>query len=136
MEMKQNQTFFCGTYLNLVPYLFLSKNIPVLQWISKSKFLSFMTKVNPNNGNETKSEIFPWDIFKSDIIFHWSQNTKLLQSKLLHRLNDFWNLFLQKVHLKNEWYQFLRENIRRLISFLQCLRKLVTFSREKFTTRS
>ena len=28
-----------------------------------------MTKVNPNNGNETKSNIFPWDIFKSDTIF-------------------------------------------------------------------
>ena len=27
-----------------------------------------MTKVNLNNGNETKSDIFPWDIFKSDII--------------------------------------------------------------------
>ena len=49
----------------------LSKNIKVFQWLSKSKFLSFMTKVNPNNGNETKSDIFPWDIFKSDIIFHW-----------------------------------------------------------------
>ena len=23
-----------------------------------------MTKVNPNNGNETKSDIFPWNIFK------------------------------------------------------------------------
>ena len=31
-----------------------------------------MTKVNPNNGNETKSDTFSWDIFKSDIIFHWS----------------------------------------------------------------
>ena len=27
-----------------------------------------MTEVNVNNGNETKSDIFPWDIFKSDII--------------------------------------------------------------------
>ena len=27
-----------------------------------------MTKVNPNNGNETKSDIFPWDIFKFDSI--------------------------------------------------------------------
>ena len=27
-----------------------------------------MTKVKPNNGNETKSDIFPWDIFKSDVI--------------------------------------------------------------------
>ena len=25
-----------------------------------------MTKVKPNNGNETKSDIFPWDIFKFD----------------------------------------------------------------------
>ena len=29
-----------------------------------------MTKVNPNNRNETKSDIFQLDIFKSDIIFH------------------------------------------------------------------
>ena len=27
-----------------------------------------MTKVNSNNGNETKSDISPWDIFKSDTI--------------------------------------------------------------------
>ena len=38
-----------------------------------------MTKVNPNSGNETKSDTFAWDIFKSDIIFHWSQNTKIFQ---------------------------------------------------------
>ena len=25
-----------------------------------------MTKVNPSNRNEAKSDIFPWDIFKSD----------------------------------------------------------------------
>ena len=25
-----------------------------------------MTKMNPNNKNETKSDIFPWDIFKSE----------------------------------------------------------------------
>ena len=31
-----------------------------------------MTKLNPNDENETKSEIFSWDIFKSEIIFHWS----------------------------------------------------------------
>ena len=38
-----------------------------------------MTKVNPNNGNETKSDIFPCDIFKSDITFHWLQNAKIFQ---------------------------------------------------------
>ena len=31
-----------------------------------------MTKVNLNNGNETKSGIFSWDTFKSDVSFHWS----------------------------------------------------------------
>ena len=36
-----------------------------------------MTKVNSNNRNKTKSAIFSWGIFKSDIIFHWSQNTKI-----------------------------------------------------------
>ena len=36
-----------------------------------------MTAVNPVNGNEIKSDIFSWDIFKSDIIFQWSQNTKI-----------------------------------------------------------
>ena len=58
MEMKKNQIFFHGTYSNLAPHLFLSKNIKLFQWLSKSKFLSIMTKVNPNNGNETKSDIF------------------------------------------------------------------------------
>ena len=38
-----------------------------------------MTKVNPNNWNETKSDIFPLDICKFDIIFHWPQNTKIFQ---------------------------------------------------------
>ena len=28
-----------------------------------------MAKMNPNNGNETKSDIFPWKIFKPDISF-------------------------------------------------------------------
>ena len=72
MEMKQSPTFFHGTYSNLTPYLFLSKYIEVFQWLSKSKFLNFMTKVNPNHENKTKSDIFSWDIFKSDIIFYWS----------------------------------------------------------------
>ena len=27
-----------------------------------------MTIANPSNENKTKSDIFPWDIFKSDII--------------------------------------------------------------------
>ena len=37
------------------------------------KYDNFLTsKVNPNNRNEIKSDIFPKDILKSDMIFHWS----------------------------------------------------------------
>ena len=42
-----------------------------------------MAKVNPNNGNETKSDIFSRDIFKSDIIF--------IGRKILKYFNDFCN---------------------------------------------
>ena len=31
-----------------------------------------MTKVNPNNGNKIKSDIFPWDIFIYDIKYDFS----------------------------------------------------------------
>ena len=75
--MKQNHTFFHQTYSNLVPYLFVSKHIKVFQWLSKSKFLSFMTKVNPNNESETKSDIFSWYIFKSDTISFLSKYIKV-----------------------------------------------------------
>ena len=38
-----------------------------------------MTKVNPSNGNETKSDFFPWDIFKSDNISLLSKINKVFQ---------------------------------------------------------
>ena len=79
METKQNQGFFHGAYSNLTSYIFLSKKAKLFQWLSKSKFLSVMTKVDLNNRNETKSVNFPCDIFKSDNIFQWSQNTKLFR---------------------------------------------------------
>ena len=38
-----------------------------------------MTKVNPRNGKETKSDIFPWDIFNSDTISFFIKNIKIFQ---------------------------------------------------------
>ena len=38
-----------------------------------------MTQVNPNNRDKTKSDIFPWDIFKSDNISFLSKNIKVFQ---------------------------------------------------------
>ena len=40
-----------------------------------------MTTVKPNNGSETKSDIFSWDIFKSFFIGH----------KILKYFNDLYN---------------------------------------------
>ena len=96
-----------------------------------------MTSVYRSKRNETKSDIFPCEIFKSETIFQWSQNTKIFQwllllatfdfiaklstnnyndiksnrrcanltacfliYKVVRYLNDFWNLFLDKVDLK------------------------------------
>ena len=77
MKMKQNQTFFHGTYSNLTAYRILSKHIKMFQWLSKSEFLSFMTKVNPNNGIETKSDIFSWTI--SNLTPFLSKHIKVFQ---------------------------------------------------------
>ena len=49
----------------------------------KSKFLNFMTKMNANNENKRNLDIFPMDIFKSDIIF--------IGRKILKYFNDFYN---------------------------------------------
>ena len=45
-----------------------------------------MTKVNPNNGNETKSENFLWSLFKFDVIF------SLIKKKTLQYFNNFQSL--------------------------------------------
>ena len=42
-----------------------------------------MTKVNPSNKHETKSDLFSGDVFKSDIIF--------IGRKILKYLNVFYN---------------------------------------------
>ena len=38
-----------------------------------------MTKVNPNNGNDTKSDIFPWDTSRNDIMSLLSKNIQVFQ---------------------------------------------------------
>ena len=72
MKLKSNQTLFDRTYSNLTFFFFFDKN-------KFKSFNDFMTKVNSNCGNETKSDIFSWIIFKSDINFHRSLDTKIFQ---------------------------------------------------------
>ena len=75
MEMKQNETFFHGTCSNLTPCLFSSKNIKAFKCLSKSKFLSFITKLNPDNGNETK-------FFLQLVFFNRIEHTTCLLHKI------------------------------------------------------
>ena len=79
---------FSMEHSNLNSHRFLSKKrhqqkIKVFEWLLKSRFLSFTTKVNQSNRNETKSDIFSLDIFKSDIIF--------IGHKIPKYFNDFYN---------------------------------------------
>ena len=69
----------------------------------KSKLLSFMTKVKPNNGNETKSHIFPWDIFKSDTISPFYQN-------ILKYFNNFQNRNFSILWLKQTQIMGMKQN--------------------------
>ena len=81
-ETKSNIFHFSiGTFSNLTPYLCLSKNIKIFQCFSKSKFLSFITKVNPNNEKETKADTFPCD--KSNL------TSFFIDPKILKYFHDF-----------------------------------------------
>ena len=84
--MKQNETFVHETYLNLAPYLFLLKKIEAFQLILKLKFLSFMTKVNSNNVNETKSDIIHGTYSNLALFF--------VVRKILKYFNNFFNWHL------------------------------------------
>ena len=68
-KRRLNQIKYCLTEHIQIWHLFFYKtNIKIFQWLSKSKFVSFMIKVNWNNGDETKSH-FPLDVFKYDAIY-------------------------------------------------------------------
>ena len=129
---------FHRTYSNLTSFFFFfcdHKKIEVFQWLSKSKFLSFMIKVNPSNRNKTTWDLFLWDKFKFHIWHHFSLVAKyqmismnfiigifqthfrtehkqvkwnnaivfFLVYRVVHYLNGFWRLLIDKVYLENEW---------------------------------
>ena len=48
-----------------------------------------MTRVNPSNGNKTKSAIFLWDVFKFDIVYFF------LIKKYVKYFSDFQNKISQ-----------------------------------------
>ena len=70
---------FSMGHVQIGRHIFFIKKYLSISMTSKNKISLFLTIVNPNNGDKTKPDIFSWDIFKSDIIFHWSQNNKVFQ---------------------------------------------------------
>ena len=55
---------------------------------------------------------------KSESTFPYLQ--LFLIYNVVEDLNDFWNLFFDKVYCKSKWKHFPRENLLHLISFRKC----------------
>ena len=65
-----------------------------------------MTKVNPTNGNETKSENFLWSLFKFDVIFslikkkYWSISITFKTLKGNETKSDIFQIFSNIFHIQ------------------------------------
>ena len=70
----------------------------------KIKISQFLTKAKPNNGNETKSDIFSWDIFKSNI-FHWPQNIKYFNDFY----HDIFQFYCKCEHKQIKWNEIKQD---------------------------
>ena len=50
-----------------------------------------MTKVNPNNGNQTKSDIFSWHIFKSDTTSFFIKKYRSISMNFKIEISQFYD---------------------------------------------
>ena len=91
MEMKYfHEAHFHGTYSNLT-YFFISCKI--LKYFSALYNLHLLILLQKWVQTSKVKKKIKQHMCKSDSIFPY----------LVHYLNDFWNLSLDKVYLKNEW---------------------------------
>ena len=111
--MEQKSDIFPWGIFKFDSIPFLSKYINVNQWLSKSEFLSFMTKVNLNNGNGTTfSQIFPWDTFKSETFLY--QNILKYFNEFQNRnFSILWLNWTQTVEIKQNqtFFQWIYSNL-------------------------
>ena len=93
MEMKKNQIFFHGPYSNLTSFLIgmkiLNYSIDFYNWHA-SVSLQKWYQASKMKQNQT------WYL---QVCKHFSLSRKAS----LYYLNDFWNLSVEKIFLKNEW---------------------------------
>ena len=122
-QWSLNQIRHCLTGHNKIWHHFFIK---AFQWTSKSKFLNFMIKVNPNNVIYfSVGHIQIWRNFSlvakySNISMTFIICTFLFHCKSEHKQVKWIRSIYLKIYLKNEWEQFLRENALHLISLGNC----------------
>ena len=110
-KLKPDQILFYNT-IKSERVFFLSKSIKVFQWLF---FISFLNKVNPNNGNKRKSDIFSRNIFKSDTMYLLSRNIiSILFRRVFQRIQiqNFSTLCLtwtQTMEMKQNQTFFIRQ---------------------------
>ena len=102
MEMKQNLTFFDGTYSNLPSYIFFIKKYWSILMTFKIKISQFYDWSELKQWKWNKlTRHFPWNIFRSDNIFPWLQSIKIFQWLLQLASFNFNFNFLKKPGVKS-----------------------------------
>ena len=85
MDINQNQTFLCDKS----DTIFFSKIFEDCDAFKNQNFSVLWLKWTQNNRNETKSDIFPWDIFESDIISFFSKKYWSISMPLNIKISRF-----------------------------------------------
>ena len=109
MEMKQNQTFSIGHIQVWHHFSLVARYLHTLMPFIFDMFFKFIAKVSTNKWREIELNSTSANLTIFFLIY-----------KVVHYLNEFWNLFLDMVYLKNDWQQLERKNVLSLISIYKC----------------
>ena len=109
MEMKQNQTFSIGHIQVWHHFSLVARYLHTLMPFIFDIFFKFIAKVSTNKWREIELNSTSANLTIFSLIY-----------KVVHYLNEFWNLFLDMDYLKNEWQQLERKNVLNLISIYKC----------------
>ena len=109
---------------NLTPHIFLPKSIKIFQWLWKSKFFSFMTKVNPKKCKWSKIRHFPVGyIHIWRHILLCQKNIKVFLWLLRLNFSDLWLSWTQAMEMKLNQTYFIWEDWD-LTSYIFCQKLL------------
>ena len=94
-QRSLNQIRHCLTGVIQISIIFFDQKILIKYFndFDNKNFSVLWLKWTQTMKIKKKSDLFPWDIFKSDIIFHWTQSTKMFQ----------WLKFFNCEHKQVKW---------------------------------